>query len=386
MITIIADDKIPFLRGALDSYAVVKYLDGRAFTPSIVEHADALLIRTRTICNDALLHESKVKFIGTATIGFDHIDTVYCDAHSVSWVNAPGCNAASVQQYIASVLASLAIRYDFSLSGKTLGIIGVGHVGKKVEILARLLGMRVLLNDPPRARTEGESEFVSLEKLLGESDIVTLHVPLIKTGEDITRHLINESTLIRLKPGAWIINSSRGEVVDGNSLKAALSTGKLSGAVLDVWEDEPEIDVRLLEKVTFATPHIAGYSMEGKINGTVAVVRSLGLHFDLPVTQWKPSGIPEASNPVIILDCQEQPMEKLICRAILHTFDVAADDFRFRSAPGDFEIQRGSYPERREFSAYRIMLLKGNSEAKEIFRGLGFTVIDTQTADEAVNE
>ena len=164
MIKIIADDKIEFLKGALEPFASVRYMDGPEIDHSAVENADALLIRSRTVCNESLLHSSRVKFIATVTIGFDHIDTGYCDANSIHWTNAPGCNAASVQQYIASVLANLAIRHDFSLYGKTLGIIGVGNVGKKVEDLARVLGMKVLLNDPPRARTEGYSGFVSLEK------------------------------------------------------------------------------------------------------------------------------------------------------------------------------------------------------------------------------
>ena len=376
MIRIIADDKIPFLEGALEPFASVSYMDGREIGPSAVEHADALLIRTRTLCNESLLRGSDVKFIATATIGFDHIDTVYCDAHSIRWTNAPGCNAGSVQQYIASVLANLSEKHDFSMAGKTLGIIGVGHVGKKVEALGRLLGMKILLNDPPRARIEGTSGFVPLEKLLEESDIITLHVPLNRVGEDRTFHLINGSTLSLLKPGAWLINSSRGEVVETNALKLSLTEGRLSGAVLDVWENEPVADIQLLEKVMFATPHIAGYSTDGKRNGTVQVVRSLGAYFNLPVKEWEPTGIPGPSDPVIFLDCLDQSTEKLICQAILHTYDLAGDDSLFRSSPGDFERQRGNYPVRREFPAYKIMLLNGNPLITEMLRALGFTVIE----------
>ncbi|MEI7726227.1 MAG: 4-phosphoerythronate dehydrogenase [Bacteroidota bacterium] len=376
MITIIADDKIPFLKGALEPYASVVYLDGLKIKASAFPNADAMLIRTRTVCNKSTLEGSGVKFIATATIGYDHIDTEYCDAHSVHWINAPGCNAASVQQYIASVLANLVVRHDFSISGKTMGIIGVGHVGRKVEALASLLGMRILLNDPPRARAEGETGFVSLEQLLKESDVVTLHVPLNKTGEDRTFHLIGTQELTMLKDNAWLINSSRGEVMDSIALKSALSNHRIAGTVIDVWENEPAVDMQLLEMITIASPHIAGYSTDGKRNGTVHIVRNLGRYFDLPVQEWEPSGIPEPADPVIILDCQDQSPERLACQAILHTYDVAGDDFRFRSNPGDFEKQRGQYPVRREFPAYKIILLNGNSRAREILEAMGFIVIE----------
>jgi erythronate-4-phosphate dehydrogenase len=375
MINIIADDKIPFLKGVLEPFASIRYMDGREIDHSAVMDADALLIRTRTVCNESLLHDSKVKFIGTATIGVDHIDKGYCDAKSIHWTNAPGCNASSVQQYIASVLANLVVRYNYSLYGKTLGIIGVGHVGKKVETLARLLGMKVLLNDPPRARTEGHSGFVSLEKILQESDIISLHVPLNRSGEDKTFCLINETTLGLIKTGSWLVNTSRGEVVDGSALKSALSKRRLSGAVLDVWESEPSVDLQLLDKIAIATPHIAGYSTDGKRNGTVQVVRSLGACFNLPVKDWEPASVPEPNDPVIVLDSRDGLLEKLICNVILHTYDVTEDDSRFRSHPGDFEIQRGNYPVRREFSAYELILMNGTGHVIEIFEKLGFKVI-----------
>jgi erythronate-4-phosphate dehydrogenase len=372
MLTIIADDKIPFLKGALEPYASIRYMDGRQIDRSAVGQANALLVTTRTLCNEALLHGSGVKFIATATIGFDHIDTGYCDANSIHWVNAPGCNAASVQQYIASVFANIMVRHGCSLYGKTLGIIGVGHVGKKVETLARLLGMKVLLNDPPRARKEGLSGFVSVQELLAESDIITLHVPLNRIGDDMTYHLINEAALGIIKPGSWLINSSRGEVVDGCSLKSALSRGRLAGTVLDVWENEPALDPQLLDMVTIATPHIAGYSVDGKKNGTVQVVHSLGTYFGLPLMDWEPAGIPGPADPVIRLNCRDHALEKLFCQAMLHTYDVLEDDFQLRANPGNFEKFRGNYPLRREFPAYKINMLHGTAEAKEMFVALRF--------------
>ncbi len=374
MIKIIADNKIPFLKGALEPYASIRYLEGSEIDHSAVENCDALLIRTRTICDASLLRDSQVEFIGTTTIGFDHIDTEYCDSRSICWANAPGCNAGSVQQYIASALANLVLKHHYSLSGKTLGIVGVGHVGKKVEEMARLLGMKVLLNDPPRARKEGLAGFVPIHRLLVESDIVTLHVPLNRSGEDITLHLINQATLGLMRPGSWLFNTSRGEVVDGDSLKSSLAAGRLAGAVIDVWENEPSVDLELLEQVTLATPHIAGYSTDGKRNGTVQVVRKLGNHFNLLVASWEPPGIPEPSDPVITLDGRDVSLETLVSRAILHTYDVTDDDSRFRSDPGEFEKQRGNYPARREFPAYKIKLLNCPAAAREIFAALGFSV------------
>lgn len=375
MLKVIADKNIPFLRGALEPYADVKYMDGREIDRSAVENADALLVRTRTHCNEQLLQGSRVNFIATATIGFDHIDTRYCDAHSIHWVNAPGCNAGSVQQYVASVLANLAIKQNFLLAGKTLGVIGVGHVGKQVEMLAKILGMNTLLNDPPRARLEGSSGFFPFDKVLKEADIITLHVPLNDGGADNTFHLIGESALELVKSGAWLINSSRGEVVDGIALKMALNNGRLAGAVLDVWENEPAIDPQLLNQSFLATPHIAGYSADGKRNGTIQVVRSLGAHFGFPLSNWEPPDIPEPASPLIILDCSDHSSERSVCQAVLHTYDVAEGDLRLRSDPDGFEKQRANYPERREFSAYKLKLTNAGSQLKTRFEQLGFQLV-----------
>ena len=375
MIKIVADDNIPYLKGALEPYASINYMDGGEIVPVMVKHADALLIRTRTQCNESLLYNSRVKFIGTATIGLDHIDTVYCHSRSIRYANAPGCNAVSVQQYIASVLANLKLRYGVSLSGKTIGIIGVGNVGKRVEKLARQLGMKVLLNDPPRARIEGNTGFVTLEKFLKESDIVTLHVPLNRSGKDKTVHLISHSNINFFKPGSWLINTARGEVADENVLMEGLSDKRLAGVVLDVWDNEPSIDKKLIDKATFATPHIAGYSADGKRNGTIQVVRSLGDYFGLPLNDWEPAGIPEPRHPIIALDCTGKSLDELACEAILDTYDIRDDDYRFRLNPGKFEELRGNYPLRREFPAYKIKLVNDNSNIKAMFLGLGFSVI-----------
>ena len=374
MLKIVADERMPFLKGALEPFAEMKYMDGREITQKSLRQADALLIRTRTVCDESLLHGTPVKFIGSATIGFDHIDAGYCRSREIRWVTAPGCNADSVQQYVASVLATLAMRGDFLYRDKTIGIVGVGHVGKKVERLARLLGMKVLLNDPPRARVEGGSSFVTLERLLDGSDIVSLHVPLEKTGECPTFHLFNGNTLALLKKNAWLINTSRGKVVEEGSLLRALMLGRLAGAALDVWENEPEIDPHLLRRVSVATPHIAGYTTEGKVNGTLQVVRSLGAWFNLPLTDWAPSGIPSAASPVIRLDCRDRSVENIVCQAVLHAYDVMEDDLRLRSKPEIFEELRNNYPARREFPAYTILLSNADVRSIEILTELGFRV------------
>ena len=243
---IVCDNKIPFLRGVLEPFADVVYLPGKETTPEVVKDADALITRTRTICNEALLAGSQVQAIATATIGFDHIDTAWCDAHGIFWENAPGCNSGSVKQYIASVLVTLAKRYGFDLAEKTLGVVGVGNVGRKVASVARALGMKVLLNDPPRARKEGPEAFVGLDEICAQSDIITVHVPLSKTGEDATWHLFDAARLACLRPDQILINSSRGPVVDNAALKAVLQKGGLKAAVLDVWEGEPNLDPELV--------------------------------------------------------------------------------------------------------------------------------------------
>ena len=245
---IVIDNKIPFIKGALEPFAEVVYLAGKDTTPEVVKDADALITRTRTICNEALLKGSAVKAIATATIGFDHIDTAWCEANGIAWSNAPGCNSWSVKQYIGSVLAVLAQKHGLDLSTLTLGVVGVGNVGSKVAEVGRAYGMKVLLNDPPRQRKEGPEGFVSLDELTAKSDIITVHVPLTKDGEDATWHLFDDKRLAGLRKDQILINSSRGPVVDNKALKATLKAGALKAAVLDVWEGEPDIDLELFFK------------------------------------------------------------------------------------------------------------------------------------------
>lgn len=375
MIRIIADNKIPFLRGTLEPYAEMVYLPGKEINGDILKNADALLIRTRTKCRENNLKGTKVSFIGTATIGFDHIDTQYCEKNNVKWTNASGCNSSSVYQYIATALLKISSDFRFNLKDKTIGIIGVGNVGSKVEKLARTLGMNVLLNDPPRARRENESNFHSLSSILHQSDIVTIHVPLNTVGEDCTYHIMNEKNFKRMNKGAWFINSSRGEVVSTSDLKQTLTSGKLSGTVLDVWENEPDIDLEFMGKSFIATPHIAGYSTDGKANGTAIVVNALCDHFNLSLKNWYPANVPPPPFPEISIDGKAKSDEEIIREAVFHTYDISEDDKRLRLTPSEFEKQRGDYPMRREFTSYRINLKGGSQQVRKMLEDLGFEII-----------
>jgi len=374
MIKIVADYKIPFLKGVLEPYAKVVYLPGKEISRAILMDTDAMLIRTRTKCTESLLSGTGIRFIGTATIGFDHIDTQYCEKNNVRWTNAPGCNSSSVQQYIASALLTVASGFRFCLRERTLGIIGVGSVGSKVAIMAKILGMNVLLNDPPRARKEGDMEFVKIARILREADIVTLHVPLTMSGEDKTYHLFDEVTIKKMKKGSWLFNSSRGEVVDNAALRYSLESDALKGVVLDVWENEPDIDMDLLSKVFTATPHIAGYSTDGKANGTAMVVNSLSSFFNLPLENWYPVNVPQPDFSEIVIDGTGKTGEDIIREAVLHTYNIKDDDDKLRFSPSGFEKQRGDYPLRREFPSYSVKLANSSDNVSSVLEKMGFNI------------
>jgi erythronate-4-phosphate dehydrogenase len=374
MIRIIADAAIPFLEGVLEPFADIQYLPANEISAEVVRDVDALLIRTRTRVDGSLLAGSKVQFVATATIGFDHIDTAWCLANGITWVNAPGCNASSVQQYLAAALLAIDERPGFRIEGRTLGIVGVGNVGSKVEKLAKTLGMKVLKSDPPRERREGSDNYVPLDVLMKESDVISLHVPLNREGIDKTFHLINRESVKNLKPGAWLINTSRGEVAETQALKAALDEKRLSGAILDVWENEPNPDRELVLKTFIATPHIAGYSLDGKANGTAMVVWALASHFRLPLLDWFPPQILHAEKTAISARSEKgNPME-IVREAVLQSYDIWKDDARMRLEPGNFEAQRTGYPARREFPAYKVHLPGKDPEAWDILTKLGFTI------------
>ncbi len=370
---IVCDNKIPFLKGALEPYGEVIYLPGADTTAEVVKDADVIVTRTRTKCTEALLKDSSVKMIVTATIGFDHIDTQWCEQNGIEWTNCPGCNSGSVQQYIASVLVNLAQDHGFDMKEKTVGVVGVGNVGKKVARVAELLGFKVLLNDPPRARKEGEEGFVSLDTIIENADIITVHVPLQREGEDATFHLFDESRLAKLNKEQVLINSSRGEVVDGDALKEVLKSGGIKAAVLDVWEKEPGIDAELLKLLYVGTPHIAGYSLDGKANGTTMSVQAIGRKFDLPCKEWEAQNVPLPEQPVEFeIDAKGLTMQQVLSMAVLHTYDVKKDCGRLRESIATFEKQRADYPVRREFATFTLHLKGADEQTSERLAAMGF--------------
>ncbi|MCT4643808.1 MAG: 4-phosphoerythronate dehydrogenase [Carboxylicivirga sp.] len=372
MLKIIADNKIPFLKGALENFAEVQYLPGAIINNEVLLDADALITRTRTKCNQNTLENTKVKLITSATIGYDHIDTKWCENNGIDWTNAPGCNSESVKQYVAAVLALLVKEKGWQLEGRTIAVVGVGNVGSKVSAMARALGMIVYEVDPPRAREESDMHFYELDEVVGKADVITFHTPLIRDGEDKTFHLCDSDLLSKMKTNAVVINSSRGEVVDGTALKSALINKKIEAAVLDVWESEPKIDAELLDLVWIATPHIAGYSQDGKAKGTQMSVQAISQYFNLGIDNWQASNIPRPKHPVIAIDGTNKTFELILAEAILHTYSLKSDDADLRSDIEKFEYLRGAYPVRREFAAYDVEISGGSIDAKNKLEKIGF--------------
>ena len=369
---IIADDKIPFLNGVFEDICEINYLPGAQITNEVLKDADALITRTRTKCNEKSLQGTTVKMIASATIGFDHIDTKWCEDNNIKWTNAPGCNAESVKQYIASVFGMLVIEKGWVLKGKKIAVVGVGNVGSRIAKLAEGLGMHVYKVDPPRARTEKNEQFYELKEIVGDMDIVTFHTPLNKEGEDKTYHLCNDELLSMMKETTLVVNSSRGEVIDGNALNKALAEEEIAAAVLDVWEKEPEIDKELMNMVWISTPHIAGYSLDGKANGTMMSVQAISREFNLGLDDWEPNNIPLPKNNIIDIDCTYLSDEQVLANAFVQTYAIKEDDIRLRMKTNEFEKQRGNYPIRREFKAFEVNLQKGTDEQISVLKSVGF--------------
>lgn len=346
---IIIDSKIPYIKGAVEKIAgnaKVDYLAGKEITHEQTKEADALIIRTRTKCNRQLLENSKVKFIATATIGFDHIDTQYCDSQNITWTNAPGCNSKSVAQYVQSALIEWSHTFHIELHKLTIGIVGVGNVGSKVAAVAQSLGMRVMLNDLPREEKEGSEHFTSLKKIAEECDIITFHTPLHREGKYKTLHLGDQTFFASLRKCPLIINTSRGEVIDTTALLTALQSRSISEAIIDVWENEPNINHELLKKTFIGTPHIAGYSADGKANATRMSLDSFCKFFQIEAQYEVTAPAPE--TPTIHASCMEE--------ALLQIYNPTNDSNRLKAAPENFEAFRENYPLRREPEAFEIIL------------------------------
>ena len=361
---IVADDKIPYLKGILEPYAEVVYLPGKTISKQDISDADALLVRTRTICDENLLSGTNIRFIATATIGYDHIDTDYCNRNNIRWTNAPGSNASSVMQYVICSLIHLSMEKGVDLSEKTIGIIGVGNVGKKVATICRKFGMNVLLNDPPRA--EQEHGFIDLETVAEACDIITFHTPLTTSGKYATFHLGNEAFFNSLKKKPVIINTARGEVIDTKSLFNAMQTNSISSAIIDCWENEPTIDRQIMKHVFLSTPHIAGYSADGKANASRMILHALSEHFQLNI-DLKDILPPAITNNEIDLNVFSNHR---IEHALLATYSPQIDSELLRATPEKFEWFRENYPLRREFCAYTIR--NANAEETGFLSELGF--------------
>lgn len=370
----VIDDKIPYIKGALETFGEVLYLPGKATTSEVVRDADALITRTRTRCNAGLLEGSSVKMIATATIGYDHIDTAYCAEKGIEWTNAPGCNSWSVAQYIMAALHHLAQSRRLPLDELTLGVVGAGNVGSKVARLARTIGMKVLVNDPPRQRKEGDDGFVSLKKIQDEADIITFHTPLSREGADATFHLANAAFFEGCRKGLIFINSSRGEVMDTIAVLNSIENGVISEAIIDCWENEPDIDRVLLEKAFIATPHIAGYSKDGKANGTSMSIQALSRRFKLGIDDWQCENVELPSETNIKISGKNKTKQEILNEAILATYPIWEDSERLKQSPETFEKQRGDYPLRREFPVFTLELSEVDEALARILSQLGFQI------------
>ncbi len=341
---IIADDNIPYLKGRLEGLAEVVYVDQFGFTPEIVKDADAIIIRTRTRANEELLGGSKVRLVATATIGIDQIDLPWCESNGIEVRNAPGCNAPGVAQYVWSAL----LRCGFDPKRDTLGIVGCGNVGSIEHAWGKELGCKMLVSDPPREaeeratergkeRAKGKEsgiEYAPLEHVLAESDAVTLHTPLTRSGEHATYHLIGERELSLIRPGKLLVNAARGPVVDFGALKSEVMSGRIR-AVIDTWEGEPEVDAELLGKVEYGTFHIAGYSRQGKERATRMALEAVSEVLGLPVDLARLTGRYEGT-------------EGLTCERIIASYDPGEDTAALRAAPEAFDTLRAGYHYREE--------------------------------------
>lgn len=336
---IVVDDKIPYIREKLALLTSdVVYLRGAEITASDVKDADALIVRTRTHCNEQLLSGSKVQFVATATIGFDHIDTDYLKQAGIAWTNCPGCNSGSVAQYVECSLLQLQQYLGLNLQESTIGIVGCGHVGSKVKAVAERLGMHVLVCDPPleKANPHHSSSitYVPLDIIERECDVITFHVPLSREGQYATFHMADEDFFHRLPRVPYIINTSRGEVVDNVALLSALQEGRVKDAVIDVWENEPKLNETLLQRVFIGTPHIAGYSADGKVNADNMVIDALCRHFRL-------------SHPGKIVP-PELPIDFQDTGSPLDYYNPMEDSRQLKNDASKFESLRNNYPLRRE--------------------------------------
>lgn len=377
---IVADENIPCVTEAFSSLGEVRLVQGRGLAAQQIADADVLLVRSVSRVDEKLLAGSRVRFVGSATIGFDHVDPDYLRARGIGFATAPGSNAISAAEYVVSALLVLAQRSGFMLAGKSIGIIGCGNVGTRVLSRLTALGLHCLVNDPPRQAAGEPGEYVDFATAL-RADVVTVHVPYTRTGAHATHHLIDAPAMAQLQPGTIFLNTSRGAVTDNVALLAALLQRDDLTVVLDVWEGEPAISMPLLERVALGTPHIAGYSLDGKLRGTEMIYRAACEFLGRPV-QWEVQSVLPAALSVNLPADETLPLESVVRAAVLGCYDLREDDARLRelltmtdaARPGHFDRLRKQYPVRREFAATRLSGFERRPEVRACLSGLGFSM------------
>ena len=379
---IVCDNNMPYAAEAFGTLGEVMLRDGRSISAEDVRDAELLITRSTTKVTRALLAGSRVRFYGSAVIGTDHIDIPYLEEAGIPWSAAPGCNAESVANYLTAALLYLGGKHGFRLEGKTLGVIGVGNVGCKVVAKARALGLRVVACDPPRKRDVSDAaakDFVELDELLAASDIITCHVPLTRDGEDRTYHMLDRAAFAQMRPGVIFVNAARGEVLETDALLEVLGK-RVAHAVIDTWEGEPNYRPDLLARADIVSPHIAGHSYEGKVNGTLMVYAKACQV--LGVTPSFQPQLPAPPVPEWSANAAGRADEDLLREAVLAVYDIMGDDQRLRaSCVSDavtrakaFDRQRKEYPMRREFAATTVRLRNASEGVLRMFRALGFRV------------
>ncbi|UCQ12287.1 4-phosphoerythronate dehydrogenase PdxB [Edwardsiella tarda] len=370
---IVVDENMPYAEALFGRLGQVHAVRGRPLPADALRGADALMVRSVTSVNQALLADQAVRFVGTATAGTDHVDTDWLAQAGIGFSAAPGCNAIAVVEYVFSALMMLAERDGFALRDKTVGIVGVGNVGSRLQHRLAALGIRTLLCDPPRADRGDNEIFHSLADLQREADIITFHTPLNKSGPYRTWHLVDEAFLAALPPGRILINAARGAIVDNAALLCALQAGQDLRVVLDVWEPEPMLSLPLLAHVDIATPHIAGYSLEGKARGTTQVFEAFSAFLGRP----ERVALAELLPPPPVAEVRIQgALDQAMLKRLMHlVYDVRRDDAPLRRVAGQegaFDRLRKHYPARREWSS--LLVICDDSATAELLTALGFSV------------
>lgn len=385
MLKIVADANIPFVKECFSSIGEVAVVGGREITPSVVADADALVVRSITPVGEKLLAGSKVRFVGTATIGFDHIDIDFLGRSDIGFASAPGSNANSAAEYVIAGLLEIGRRYALDLEGGSIGIIGVGNVGGRVAKKCAAMGMDVYLNDPPLKRQTGDAKYLPLERLF-DCDFITFHTPLTFEGQDKTHHLADEKFFKSLKQRCVFVNASRGGVVDSSALKAAIRSGRLRAVVLDVWENEPDIDIELLKMVDLGTPHIAGYALDGKIAGMIMIYRAACEYFAVEPKYDLSDFLPEPAVPELKVNPNNTNDQEELLDSVQKIYRIDKDDTRLRrilDKPAEdrverFDSLRKNYPVRREFQNTRVIVKDTNSNLAKKLIGIGFKEVKNE--------